>query len=373
MSDSINSINLDDFFGQPKQGGSDTNWKEHKLEDGKSEAFRIAPPIKSLKTKGFWKFFHKLHYGYSVVNEQNPDKRSPRPFVCIEKTNRSTGMLEQDCPECVYLEQLEKQLETLKVKAKEKGMSDEQADEFLKTARQSVREHNLEKKFVVLAKNSAGEWGTLKIGYKTMQQLDQLISRYQQENDGAHPLDPRGGVWIRLSRTGKGTQTVYSVAWETESLGKGQFRLKSGELTLADVQALDKCPDLATLNDNKTLTYDQIDALVKSKGDPTLVAAVFGQRSNRRQTETQKADTRPPQTPPPEAKAPVAPAPAAPAEDDLDAQIARLQAAKAAKAAAPAPAPAETPATPKTPSFNEMLNLDPNEFLKLFPDPNTKS
>lgn len=374
MSNEINSINLDDFFGQPKQGGSDTNWKDHKIEDGKSEAFRIAPPIKSLKAKGFWKFYHRLHYGYSVVNEQNPDKRTIRPFVCIERTNRSTGMLEQDCPECDYIETLEKNLETLKLKAKEKGMSDEQVDEFLKTARQSVREHNVEKKFYVLAKNSAGEWGTLKLGYKTMQQLDMLIAKYQADNDGAHPLDPKGGIWFRVSRTGKGTATLYTVAYETESLGKGQFRLKSGELTLADAQALDKCPDLATCNDNKILTYDQINALVKSKGDPALVSAVFTQPSRRRQTEQAPA---PRQSAPvqPSAPAPVAEAPAAPAEDDLDAQIARLQAAKAAKAK-PAPvveAPAPAPSAGKpSPSFNELMNLDPNEFLKMFPDPNAK-
>src|SRR5574343_2072266 len=91
------SESLDDFFGTAKNGGSDTNWKMHSLKDGEANVFRIAPPVKSLKSVGKWKVYDKLHYGYTVPNEQDPDSIRHRPFRCIEKKNRATNMIEQDC------------------------------------------------------------------------------------------------------------------------------------------------------------------------------------------------------------------------------------------------------------------------------------
>ena len=70
------SENLDDFFGTAKSG-SDMNWKMHALKDGEVNIFRIAPPVKSLKTVGKWKLYDKLHYGYPTTRTPTSPGTSP--------------------------------------------------------------------------------------------------------------------------------------------------------------------------------------------------------------------------------------------------------------------------------------------------------
>ena len=395
-----NTENFDDFFGQAKAGGGEFSWKNHSISDKDPNIFRIAPPVKSLKTAGRWSVYDALHYGYTIPNQENPDKPRHKPFRCIFKKNRATGLIEQDCPECSYLEQKEKEAQAVKAQRMAAGASEEEAEEFVKPMKRLSREHNLDKKFYVLAKNLAGEWGVLKLGYKVKQQIDTLMEKYTKENEGRHALDPSGGIWFDITRKGKGLTTEYTVAIAMENLGGGNMRYKSGTLTGLDIEGIKKCPDLATLNDSKNLTYDQILALVRSNGDPTIAQQVFGASSRRAQS-SQPATPAPVSTPAPApvtVAAAVAAAPAAPAAPDQAALIAQLQAQLAAlqaPAATPAPAPAAaapvvttppaapaaTPAaTPAAPTpapapaanFADLMKLDPKQFLSMFPDPNKK-
>lgn len=385
--------NMDDFFGQAKQGGGEFNWKNHVLSDKEPNVFRIAPPVKSLKTAGRWSVYDSLHYGYTIPNDQNPDKPRHKPFRCIFKKNRGTGIIEQDCPECTLLESKENELKALEAAQIANGKTPDEAKEFTKGAARLLREHNLDKKHYVLAKNLAGEWGTLKVPHRAMQALQNLIEKYMKDNEGAHPLAPSGGVWFRFTRKGKGLQTEHYVEIENESLGGGRFQYKNGALTQLDIEGIKKCPDLATMNDNKNLTYDQILALVRSNGDPQICAQVFGQGSRRTQAATTAAPA-PVSTPAPQpvttqaavaAQPAVAPAPAV--DDEEAALLAQLAAAKARKAAAAAaaaqqpvagapvstPAPAvTTPAPAASQSFSDLMKLDPKDFLSRFPDPNKK-
>jgi len=209
---------LDDFFGTAKNGGSDTNWKTHSLSDKEPNVFRIAPPIKSLKEVGKWNVYDRLHYGYTVPNDQNPDKPRARPFRCIEKTNRATKMIEQDCPECSLLKAKNDEVDNVVAQHVAKGKTPAEAEEFVAGARKILREHNLDKKYYLLAKNLAGEWGTLKLGYRAFTALQDERMKYMKEN-GQDPLDARTGVWFEFTRQGKGLDTRYSVKIAMESLG----------------------------------------------------------------------------------------------------------------------------------------------------------
>lgn len=390
--------NMDDFFGQAKQGGDGFQWKTHVLSDKEPNIFRIAPPCKSLRTAGRWSVYDSLHYGYTIPNAENPDKPRHKPFRCVFKKNRGTGMIEQDCPECNLLESKEKEVEQIKAQQLAAGKSAEEAEEYVKGARRLLREHNLDKKHYVLAKNLAGEWGTLKVPHRAKQALDNLIEKYMKENNGKHPLAADSGVWFRFTRKGKGLQTEHYVEIENESLGGGRFQYKNGALTALDVEGIKKCPDLATMNDNKNLTYDQILALVRSNGDPAICVQIFSQGT--RQTQTQGSQqTRAPapqtQAAPPQQtyqmtqQAPQPLAPPAPSQVDpaaaLQAQIAALQAQLvAAQTPAPTPQPGLAPvpqqtqpapqpqATAPAASFSDLMKLDPKQFLATFPDPNKK-
>jgi hypothetical protein len=389
-----NNENFDDFFGQAKAGGGEFAWKNHSISDKEPNVFRIAPPVKSLKTAGRWSVYDALHYGYTIPNTENPDKPRHKPFRCIFKKNRANGLIEQDCPECNLLESKENEIKALVAAQVAQGKSPEEAEEFVKGAKRLLREHNLDKKHYVLAKNLAGEWGVLKLPIKAKQAIDTLMEKYMKENDGRHALDPSGGLWFEITRTGKGLQTTYTVAIAMENLGGGNMRYRSGVLTGLDIEGIKKCPDLATLNDNKNLTYDQILALVRSNGDPAIAQQVFGASSRRAQPAATPAATPAPSpvtaaaavaaTPPP-APAPVA---AAPVVDQaaliaqLQAQLAAAQAAAAAPASpAPVAAPVQAAPTPAAPTpapapastaFADLMKLDPKQFLSMFPDPNKK-
>lgn len=394
-----NNNDLNDFFGTAKQGG-EAQWKNHALSETAPNVFRIAPPVKSLKSSGRWSQYDSLHYGYTIPNEQNPDKPRHKPFRCVFKKNRANGMTEQDCPECNLLQSKENEVEALKAQQVASGKTPDEAEEFVKGARRLLREHNLDKKHYVLAKNLAGEWGVLKIPHRAKQALDKVIDDYMKGNGGEHPLHPVNGVWFRFTRKGKGLQTEYYVDIENESLGRGQFKYKSGELTSADVEGITKAPDLATLNDNKNLTYDQILALVRSNGEPTVVAQVFGTSSKAapRSEAAKAAASLPDLEQAVSAKAAPAPAPvyekavyekAAVSQADVIAALQAQLAAAMAATGAPAPAPMQVsdPSSPKAmaapvsassapagdqPSFSDLMKLDPQAFLTRFPDPNKK-
>jgi len=372
----MSEIDLNEFFGDAKAGGSDTNWKTHGIKENEDNVYRIAPSVKSCRQSGKWKIYYKVHYGYTVPNDQNPDKPRHKPFLCIEKKNRATGMLEQDCPECNMLAAKEKEIEALKAKALAAGKTEEQAEEFVKSAKKLLHEHNLDKKWYVLAKNLAGEWGVLKIPFKAMQKLDLLMDRYAKQNDGESALKASGGVWFRFTRSGKNINTVYDVEIEQESLGKGNFRQKSGELTKSDAEAIDKCPDLATINDNKAITYDQVAALVTSNGDPTIVATVFG-TPTKSNTPAPKPSTQFQESAPEPEPEDATPTTQVDEEAELEAKLAKMKDLKA-KAAAErlnkekAATKQQVTVTAPTQSFSDLMSLDPQQFLNMFPDPNKK-
>lgn len=360
-------LNVDDFFGKPKSGGADYKW--HTITEEGPNTFRIAPPVKSMRTTGQFYTFAGLHYGYTVPDQNDADKTRSKPFLCIEKKNRANDMVEQDCPECAFLEAQEKRYEQIQKEAVNKGKTEAQAAELVAAAKKLEGKHNLDRKYYVLAKNLAGEWGVLKLPIKVFKELRSQMDRYIKQNDGEHPLNPHTGVWFEFTREGQKLQTSYTVKIAQESAGKGLWRNRDGALTAVDVEALKVCPDLATLFDGKKLNYDQIRALVASNNDPVIVATVFNAGTRRSESSPAPAPQKPAA---PKAAAPKAPEPTPEPENEGD-ELAKLRAqlaAAEAKVAAATKEAAPKAAAPKAPAkvVNEedLLKMTPEDFLKEF-------
>lgn len=404
-----------DFFGTPSAPGS-YGFKFHTISDKEPSVFRIAPPVKSQRMTGKWYTYDSLHQGYTIPNEQDPSKPKWKPFRCIFKRDRNK-MVTQDCPECTRIDAEKKKLEDMvaagaaRLMAATPGLTEEaaknQAATALKTSAQAVLVDKFytDRKYYVLAKNIAGEWGILKLppsliwGKGQKGALTVLMDKFSSDNNGVSALDPNVGVWFKFRRTGQKWSTQYSVEIETESAGGGTFRYKAGPLNGSDIAGLEKCPDLGTYNDDKTLTYEQILTLANNTGNAAIVSSVFGSTGRRTPPPAmtmQMQAPAPAPLPPPVAipvSAPVAaptPTPVAPAvlppvqEDELTRlrrMVAEMETRNKATAAAPQPVTQSVVATSPVPvpnpipggkSFAEMMALDPSEFAAMFPDANKK-
>jgi len=375
------------FFGKPKYGSSFISWKNFYLEDG-DNVFRLAPAVKSLAQKGIWAKYYKVHWGYSVADPENPDRSFSRPFECTYEENWRTKMVEQECAECDLTQSKRDEMERDKEAARKAGKSEEDAEASTGATLTWLKQHSLDKKWYVLAKNTDGKWGVLYLPHKAKQDLDAVINDLQKEN-GIDPLDPEHGVWFNFTRSGKGINTTYKVKVikQRENIqGRSYETIKEAPLTVEDIKAIDtELPDLATVNDNKRITSEQVEQIVKSSGDPAVIASIFNSTFKSPTTsEASKTETVVKAVPEIPATQPIKTQ--APESDDLIAKLQKqLADALAAKAVATAPvtpgatavvAVSGTPAAVATPSdipsFADALKMDTKDFLKLFPDPNRK-
>jgi hypothetical protein len=261
-------------FGVAKHGGSG-GYKNFKLQPG-SNLFRIGPPYKSLAAAGKWFSYTKQHFGYHGVGDEQRPKGRIRTFICPEEIDRNTEMVKVECPECTKNKGFQIQVETRTAQYRTEGKKDEQIDILLGPLKGWLKEHNIDKKYLVLAKNENSEWGVLALPYKAKVDLDRVIKTCRAE-DGFDPLDSEAGCWINFVRSGEGYQTTYAAnpAYEIVMVdGKRAKSIKMDTLTDADFDQISaSCPDLTTVG--RRLSYEQISQLVECNGDPDEVDAIF--------------------------------------------------------------------------------------------------
>lgn len=389
--------NRENMFAEPSTSSGNRH-KHFKLQKG-SARYRIGPAYGSLAASGRWNLSIRQHYGYRVTgDEQNPNG-FPRTFICPEERNKS-DMVTTACAECADIEALKEKLTLREQKLIDEGKSEEQINTILGSQKKYLKEHNLDKKHIVLAKNDQGEWGVLWLPWKA---LEALINRRQKirEEDGIDILSTKEGAWVEFTRTGDGFRdTAYAcdAVYEMETLpnGKKAKSIKQESLAEADFDAIvASCPDLSTVGTR--LTPEQIERLVESKGDMDVADAIFKEaREVRKESSpkpaTNKVQNRPapkreveeepeaPAEPKPSNVAPKAAAPTGGGDDEmaaLRAQLAQMQAMLAAKeqaskdtAARPEPkaevreeSPAPTP-RPK-PNINPD-DMDDKQFMDVF-------
>jgi hypothetical protein len=357
-----------------KGGGSKLVYYRLGMQDNqRSLTVRIAPPVKDLAKNGYIATYVKQHFGYTVAGKG--DKRIPKTFVCVERRDKNKNIV-QNCPECDEIAMRKADIEAKTNKFKASGTPDDVAEAQLRPAKAWLKEHNLDKKWNLLAKNEKGEWGILSIGHKCYEDLVREIGEVQTKMEIEDPTGVEGGVWFEFSRTGTAFNNIVDkVSVVKMALGKGQFGVKQDTLTDADLKAIEDLPALTSLGFR--ISYDQIARLVESGGDETVIKSVFESaqpRSEASPTTTVRTSA-PTTVVKTEPASTIAPAPAAvapPTPTDIEAQMAAVQAqlaalrAMAAGATAPAPVAAQPTVSP---ALTRKLEVDPDAFLAEFGTP----
>lgn len=270
--------NYDDFFGVAKlTGGS----KFFAPEDGDNE-YRVAPPVKQHRHDGIWFTKYNLHYGYSIPNPKDSEKPFGKPFLCIEQKNWDTGMITQECPECSLIRERQKALDTeidrRKQQLMKNGMDEaaalEQAGKSVQSLKRWFRDHNIDRRYYMLAKDATNTWGILKLKKTALEAMKTALGKYTKKN-GKDGFDPKEGVWISITRSGEKLETKYAAEIATEDLGNGTMRVKTGPLTPNDAAAIQSLPDLDSIFSKQALTYEQIKLLAGSDNNPAVTTKIF--------------------------------------------------------------------------------------------------
>jgi hypothetical protein len=361
-----------EMFGAAKHGGG--GYKSFRLQPG-SNLYRIGPAYKSLAAAGKWFHYAKQHFGYrGVGDEQNPKGRI-RTFVCPEEIDRQTEMVKVECKECNKIRDMQALLESRTASLKAEGKNDAQIETLIGPVKAWLKDHNLDKKYILLAKNENSEWGVLSLPYKAKAALDLVIKKARAE-DGFDPLDMDKGCWINFTREGEGFKTSYFAEAATETVivdGRRAKSIKMDGLTDADFdQIAATCPDLTTVG--RRLTQEQIAQLVECNGDPEEVDRIFNsgvkvERSPVKTVEAVKPVEQKPakiiSTDASESTFVEAPAPAA--EEDEEAKLlAQLAAARAKKTVAK---PVEAP---KKVAEVDLKGMSDEQFFAMYPNAQKK-
>ena len=317
-------------FAEPGTGTGNRT-KNFKLEQG-SNRYRIGPAYASLAASGRWNHNIRQHYGYKGAEDAQTGKSFPRTFICPQEIDRKTEIVKVPCAECDDTAQLSEKVELRAQKLEQEGKSEEDINTVLGPQKKYLKEHNLDKKHLVLAKNESNEWGVLWLPWKA---LEALIARRKkiQEEDGVDILSTVDGCWVDFVRSGDGFRnTAYACDVVSEIVlmenGKKAKMPKQEALTDADFDAIEAtCPDLTTVGTR--LTSEQIERLVESRGDPEVVDAVFNEA---RETKKGRKEASP--SPAPTATVKNRPAPKVEAKEVDDVPENMMGASKSAAAVA---------------------------------------
>lgn len=312
------------FFGETNYDGpkNKSAFKPYySIKENVENIFRIAPPCRNLPS-GEFAVFHKVHFGYGVPDDMNPDKMRARPFLCIHEIDWKTKKVKVQCPECAKIDVVKAELETLKEKLKLEGHAEDYIKQATSPQVQWLSAHNLDNKWYCYAKNLAGEWNVLKLGHKAKLAMEDRMKRTLKE-DSIKALDPSSGVWFKFTKNGlrgPNALTTVEVLKEKVDMGNGVKAevIKSAPLTEGDEKAISQLVDV-TICVTK-LNYDQINALVESGGAPEVAKSIFALGTKKEEGTNSQALAGPkasssvanqaPASPKPEAK-PVAAAPKA--------------------------------------------------------------
>lgn len=375
-------------------------WQLHEPEEGKDTyelILRLLPAMHSYKDTGEWNFYYGQHYGHVGVNASNPDKPRARPFGCIQKRDNKTKKVERQCPKCTQYDAYDAKAkaraqELLAALQKKDPSITEKSDEFKKAKKEDVkykalaawlRSNNCDRKIWINAMDQAGNFGVLKLSYKTFKDLLKPLLKKLRDQDKVDAFSPAEGRWLRFTRTGSNPLVtdgveVYSVEQEmTNAAGK---KVKAKEEQAAPMtneqirKALKTCPDLAK-DVVKFIDAATIQKLVDSSGDPEETDRIWppteAKKDDEGEPEAEKVQAKPE---PVQAKKPApAPDPEPAADDGQDDEMAellrqqeemqkRIAAAKAKKPAAKAVAKQAEP----TLGGADDVPSDPDTFLNEF-------
>jgi len=270
-------MNSREKFGKASTG-TGTRTRHFRLVDG-SNHYRIAPAYGTLAASGKWFRFIKQHWGYKSAGNETNVAGFPRLFICQEDVDFKSKLVHKACDECSLISNTAAAVENRAQQLLEAGKSEADIETILGPKRQWLKEHNLDKKYIVLAKNDKNEWGVLWLPYKAKEALDNRRKTIQTE-EGFDVLDADDGAWVNFTRSGQGFKTSYGCDIVSEIIaldnGKRAKQPKQEALVDADFDSIvAECPDLNSVG--TVLTDEQVTRLVESMGDPDVVEAIFNE------------------------------------------------------------------------------------------------
>lgn len=219
-----------------------------------AQEYRIAGAMSS--TSDYYKYI-AMHWGYTVPNDNKPGESFPRSFACIEETNRE-GEVIVECPECTKIKQLSGEKERFidLTSANSNGKIDKKkAGETWKTNNPEKYEwlyrHNRDGKYVVRAKNRAGEWGFLKLNGKTQKKVATFLTAPEEQAAGKvnplhstgqwfkfQPVDNKGDFMVSLAEGPPDRLTQADLQWLKNSPGFTHKELGIAVLTQEEIKQL---------------------------------------------------------------------------------------------------------------------------------------
>jgi hypothetical protein len=244
------------------------NWK---LDSEGDHIYRVLPAFGSLAASGQFSKYEALHWGISL----STGKKSA--FRCIQRKDSKTKMITQECPMCAKMAKVQKEVEERKKLLDEKKVSPDEAKKILTPQLEWLECYNLQKGHYVNVMRPDGQIGRLFIKIKCKQSLDITIKKLITE--GYSPAGIKGGVWLNFERIGMGrndtTYQVHPVDELVEVNGKKLKTTKEAPLTPEILERMKtEAWDLGTYY--KDLSYNEIQMLVSSEGDPAMADSILG-------------------------------------------------------------------------------------------------
>ncbi len=255
-------------MGKAKIGFGDGK-KMFKLAQG-SNIVRLLPPLGELASAGTWAVKEAVHWGYKDSRDRW------KLFRCIQRKDFKTKMVLERCPQCDANNLMKERYEAKLQQLVTGGVPEEAAKARLAALADEILRFNLDAKYYINVLNEKLEIGRLPISGKHQQVLEKTIRDLQA--DGLDPFDINQGVWIDLFMQGKGSQCVHqaNVVQDMVVLPTGN-KAKVPRMAPLAREVLMRLKDEAwDLRDMfRTLTAEQIQRLVDSKGAPGVVDAAF--------------------------------------------------------------------------------------------------
>jgi hypothetical protein len=348
--------------GSRRPNISNSNWQ---LKTQGSHVYRILPPFGVLAKLGRWSQYEALHWGFKLSNGKH------RAFRCILRKKRGTNLVTQECPMCTKMAQVEADKKAKFDQMTKSKKSPEEISKALEPIEAWQQAFNLQKGHFLNVLSPDGQIGRLFIKIRCKQSLDKTLASIISE-EGVDPIWAEQGVWLDFQRFGAGrNDTVYDVkpAYEVvEVNGRKLKSVKNAPLSQDTINRMTtEAWDLATFY--RDLSFDEIQMLVSSNGDPQIMDSLFGMPVTAKSEEIPEEDDvsgyeepdmeTPAEALLEEAKKQETAVPVSAAEQQLLAQLAALRSTKTKVDHTP---------TPKPENDTDRMTQD---FLRTFGKPTT--
>lgn len=255
--------------GGTKKDFSNFNWKV--TEEGPN-VYRPLPPFSSLAKAGYWSKYEAIHWGFKTSDGKH------KPFRCVQRKNFKTKMIEVACPMCKKIAEQRATHDSRKKSLEAEKKTKEEINTLLMPLSDWLKAHNVQKGHFINALRPDMKIGRLFLKITAKQALDARIEEARKKKN-IDPIDIDGGLWFDFKRTGTGATTSYTVDFVSDE------RNVEGVGTVSVLRRAPLTPELLTrmateafdlTKSYRDLTVNEVEALVNSGGDVTIVDSVFG-------------------------------------------------------------------------------------------------